>query len=45
VGYRSKGIDAKVSGNRSDNDAFGARRNKPVREHRIDDYLRCGVIA
>jgi hypothetical protein len=34
-----------VSGNRSDNDAFGTRRNKAIRESGIDGYLRCGVIA
>jgi hypothetical protein len=44
-GYRSEGVDAKVSGNRSDNDAFGTRRNKAVRELGKDDYLRCRVIA
>jgi hypothetical protein len=44
-GYRFEGVDAKVSGNRSDNDAFGIRRGKAVRESGIDDYLRCGVIV
>jgi hypothetical protein len=44
-GYRFKGIDAKVSGNRSDHDAFGTRRDEAVREPRVDDYLRWGVIA
>jgi len=34
-----------VSGNRSDNDTFCTRRNKAVREPRIDGYLRCSVIA
>jgi hypothetical protein len=40
-----EGVDAKVSGNRSDNDTFCTRRNKAVREPRIDGYLRCSVIA
>jgi hypothetical protein len=44
-GYRFEGVDAKVSRDRSDNDAFCTRRKKAVRERRIDDYLRCGVIV
>src|SRR6266566_380509 len=43
-GYRLEGVDAKVSGNRSDNDTSCTRRNKAVREPSIDGYLRCGVI-
>ncbi len=43
-GYRLEGVDAKVPGNRCDNDTFGTRRNKAVREPRINGYLRCGVI-
>ncbi len=44
-GYRLEGVDAKVSGNRSDNDAFGTRCKEAIREPHIDGDLRCGIIA